>query len=187
MVTLPEIPTCPARMQCRPIVTLWPIWTRLSILLPSPITVSRMLPRSIVVLAPISTSSWMMTRPTCGIFCVALRAGNIAVAVLADPHAGMDDDAVADQRMGDRGAGADACSRGRSAPPARSMAPAAMTVPAPISARGPITAPGSIVTPFSSRAEGCTWAPAATPAASNSEDGRTESGNSERATATKAR
>src|SRR6266446_1371019 len=64
---------------------------------------------------------------------------------------------------------------------------AAITVPAPISAPGPTTAPGSIVTPFSTRAEGCTCAPDATPFASNSEDGRIASANSARATVTKAR
>ena len=34
--------------------------------MPSPMTVSRVAPRSIVALAPISTSSWMMTRLFCG-------------------------------------------------------------------------------------------------------------------------
>ena len=51
------------------------------------------------VLAPISTSSWMMTRPTCGTLRWPARAHQIAEAVLADAAAGMDDDAVADQRM----------------------------------------------------------------------------------------
>ena len=36
-------------------------------------TVSRLAPRSMVVLAPISTSSWMMTRPICGTFSVPRR------------------------------------------------------------------------------------------------------------------
>ena len=36
----PAIPTCAATMQCSPISTLWPTWTRLSILLPRPTTVS---------------------------------------------------------------------------------------------------------------------------------------------------
>ena len=47
--------------------TLCAICTRLSIFVPAPITVSSMLPRSIVVFAPISTSSSTMQRPTCGI------------------------------------------------------------------------------------------------------------------------
>ncbi len=55
-------------------------------------------------------------------------------------------------------------------------APAAITVPAPISARGPITASGSMVTPASSRAVGCTCAPAARPLAPNSDDGRSAAG-----------
>ena len=43
-------------------------------------------------------------------------------------------------------------------------------------AAGDTMAAGSTVTPFSSRAEGCTWAPGAVPLASNSEDGRIASG-----------
>ena len=62
-------------MQCRPIVQLWPICTRLSILVPSPITVSPLPPRSIAVLAPISTLSWMMTRPSCGTLTWPLALG----------------------------------------------------------------------------------------------------------------
>ena len=46
---------------------LCPICTRLSIFVPGPITVSSTLPRSMVVLAPISTSSPMRQRPTWGI------------------------------------------------------------------------------------------------------------------------
>ena len=91
-------------MQCRPIVQLWPICTRLSILVPSPITVSPLPPRSIVVLAPISTLSWMMTRPSCGTLTWPLGARLVAKAVLPDVAAGVHDDAVADQRMHDRGA-----------------------------------------------------------------------------------
>src|SRR5208282_1194574 len=55
--TLPDMPVCEAIRQCRPIETLCAICTRLSILVPSPMMVSRVEPRSIVVLAPISTSS----------------------------------------------------------------------------------------------------------------------------------
>src|SRR5262249_6669271 len=57
ITTLPEMPHCETMMQWRPIITLCPICTRLSILVPSPMTVSRMPPRSMVVPAPISTSS----------------------------------------------------------------------------------------------------------------------------------
>jgi len=37
-------------------------------LVPSPITVSRRLPRSMVVPAPTSTLFWISTRPVCGTF-----------------------------------------------------------------------------------------------------------------------
>ena len=62
----PAMPTWATITQWRPITTLWAIWTRLSIFVPSPITVSRLAPRSTVELAPISTSSWMITRPIWG-------------------------------------------------------------------------------------------------------------------------
>ena len=62
----PEIPTCATMTQHRPSKTLWPICTRLSRREPAPITVSRDDPRSIVVLAPTSTSSSRMTRPSWG-------------------------------------------------------------------------------------------------------------------------
>ena len=47
-VTLPDMPTCETIRQCRPIETLCPICTRLSILVPSPMTVSRVAPRSML-------------------------------------------------------------------------------------------------------------------------------------------
>ena len=62
----PEIPTCATMTQHRPSTTLWPICTRLSRREPAPITVSCDDPRSIVVLAPTSTSSSRMTRPSWG-------------------------------------------------------------------------------------------------------------------------
>ena len=62
------MPVCEAIRQWRPTETLCAICTRLSIFVPSPMTVSRVEPRSIVVFAPISTSSWTMTRRACGIF-----------------------------------------------------------------------------------------------------------------------
>ena len=68
MVTLPEIPLQPAITVCSPTTQLWPIWIWLSSLQPSSITVSSSAPRSMVVLAPTSTSSPMRTAPTCGIF-----------------------------------------------------------------------------------------------------------------------
>src|SRR5579875_3750372 len=45
-LVLPAMPTCPARTQPRPIRTLCPICTRLSIIVPEPITVSGPEPRS---------------------------------------------------------------------------------------------------------------------------------------------
>src|SRR3984957_4094313 len=74
-LALPEIPTCPARMQPRPSTTLCPICTRLSIIVPGPITVSCPEPRSIVVFAPISTSSPTITRPSRGTLIGPLGAG----------------------------------------------------------------------------------------------------------------
>ena len=41
-----------------PTITLWPTWTKLSILVPRPMTVAPKAARSIVVFDPISTSSW---------------------------------------------------------------------------------------------------------------------------------
>jgi hypothetical protein len=63
---LPEIPTCATMMQWRPTITLCPICTRLSILLPSPMRVLSVVARSMVVFAPTSTSLPMITFPTCG-------------------------------------------------------------------------------------------------------------------------
>jgi hypothetical protein len=62
MRALPATPTQPAMAVCAPMCTLWPIWIRLSSLTPSSITVSSSAPRSMQVLAPISTSSPMRTR-----------------------------------------------------------------------------------------------------------------------------
>ena len=74
--------------------------------------VSAPLPRSIVVLAPISTSSPMSTRPSCGTLSwPARRASPVAEreaeAVLADPRAGVDHDPGADQAMAQGRAGPD--------------------------------------------------------------------------------
>ena len=52
-MTLPEIPVWEARTQFRPMTTLWAIWTRLSILVFSPITVSSAAPRSTVAQADV--------------------------------------------------------------------------------------------------------------------------------------
>ena len=63
----PRCPTQPAIAVCAPMRQLWPTWIWLSSLTSSSITVSSIAPRSIVVLAPISQSAPITTRPTCGI------------------------------------------------------------------------------------------------------------------------
>ena len=68
IVVLPAMPTCAASSVFSPTLTPWAICTRLSILAPALIRVSPTAGRSMVVLAPISTSSSMTTGPTCGIF-----------------------------------------------------------------------------------------------------------------------
>ena len=65
---LPAIPTWAAITVSRPISTLCPTWIRLSSLVPGPTRVTPSAARSIVVFAPISTSSPISTVPTCGIF-----------------------------------------------------------------------------------------------------------------------
>ena len=60
----PATPAWPQIRQVRPIRTLWPICTWLSILVPSPIVVSAMVPRSMQLLAPTSTSSPITTEPS---------------------------------------------------------------------------------------------------------------------------
>ena len=50
--------------QVRPTFTLWPICTWLSILVPSPIVVSAIVPRSMQLFAPTSTSSPITTAPS---------------------------------------------------------------------------------------------------------------------------
>src|SRR3989304_2252342 len=60
------MPTWARITQRVPMRTLWATCTRLSILVPGPTTVSPTLPRSIVVLAPTSTSSPSTQRPTWG-------------------------------------------------------------------------------------------------------------------------
>jgi hypothetical protein len=60
------MPTCATTTQHQPSWTLCPIWTRLSRRDPAPIVVSPVEPRSMVVLAPTSTSSPRITRPRCG-------------------------------------------------------------------------------------------------------------------------
>src|SRR5271170_465164 len=65
---LPESPVCAAITTFCPSRQLCPMCTRLSIFVPRPIRVSSSAPRSIVVFAPISTSSSITSLPTCGNF-----------------------------------------------------------------------------------------------------------------------
>src|SRR3984957_8729513 len=65
---LPEMPTCAATTELRPILTLCATCTKLSIFTPAPTTVASSDPRSTVELHPISTSSPISTVPTCGNF-----------------------------------------------------------------------------------------------------------------------
>ena len=74
---------------------------------PAPITVSSIAPRSTVVLAPISTSSSITTRPSCGTDMEAVRRDREPETLLADAGAGVDVDPIADQRMRQRSMRAD--------------------------------------------------------------------------------
>ena len=102
------MPTCATITQPRPRRTLCPICTRLSRREPAPITVSCNEPRSIVVLAPTSTSSSRITRPSCGTREEAVRRDGEAEALLADARAGIDIDPRAEQRVRQAGMRADA-------------------------------------------------------------------------------
>ena len=100
---------------------------------------------------------------------------------------GMDDHAVADQRMNDRGAGADRAV-------AADATPGPITAPAPISVPAPISASRSDHRQridrdarFEPRGRMNAARPTQRPLVSNSEEGRSAAGNSARATATKAR
>ena len=118
--------------QLRPITTLWAIWTRLSILVFSPITVSSQAPRSIQVLAPIATSSWMITRPSWGTSISPCGPTATPKPGLADHGAGADRHAVADQGEADRPRRRRSGSRVRSRRQGRSRHAARSRVPAPI-------------------------------------------------------
>ena len=117
--------------------------------------------RSMVVLAPISTSSSMTTVPTCGILswrpsASAREAEAVAAdhgAVLHD-HAIADHDALADRHVrvqqavgADDGAGADRDVASRTMP-------APMRAPAPIATNGPMEAPGSTTASAATEASG---------------------------------
>ena len=67
METLPPMAQQPQMTTERPMRQLWAIWTRLSILVPSPTRVTPNLARSTQEFAPISTSAPISTMPTWGI------------------------------------------------------------------------------------------------------------------------
>ena len=117
---------------------------------------------------------------------VPLRSHGEAEAVLPDAHAGMEDDAVADEGVGDGDVGADRAVPAD--PDLRAddrMGPE--RVPAPISACGPMTAPGSTLTPCSSRAVGWTKEPGEMPVAAKEDSGRMADGNRSASTCAKTR
>ena len=136
MRALPAMPTQPAIAVCAPMRQLWPIWIWLSSLTSSSITVSSMAPRSIVVLAPISTSAPITTRPICGI--LSQRPPSSAIPKPSAPMTaplwttlrGADHAAVVD---------GDVARAARVSSPI--AAPAPITQPAPMRARSPTTAP----------------------------------------------
>ena len=101
------MPTWATITQWRPMTTLWAIWTRLSILVPSPITVSRLAPRSTVRVGADLHVVLDDDAADLRHLEVALRPHGEAEAVLADAHARMEDDPVAEEGMGDRHVGAD--------------------------------------------------------------------------------
>ena len=104
--TLPDMPVCEAIRQCRPTMTLCAICTRLSILVPSPMMVSRVEPRSIVRICTDFDVVLDDDAARLRDFLMALRTGQIAKAVLTDARARIDDDAIANQGMQDCSAGA---------------------------------------------------------------------------------
>ena len=96
-LVLPEMPLWAAITVFSPMTTLWATWIRLSSLTPFLIRVSPSVARSMVVQAPISTSSSRTTIPICGIFSIrAVRLRGEAESVAADHGPGLDDAAVAD-------------------------------------------------------------------------------------------
>ena len=99
MRALPAMPTQPAIAVCAPIRQLWPIWIWLSSLTSSSITVSSIAPRSIVVLAPISTSAPIDHAADLRDLEPAAALLRHAEAVGADDRAAVDDRARADRRV----------------------------------------------------------------------------------------
>ena len=118
---------------------------------------------------------------------MAVGAHHVAEAVLADRGSRDGRYAVADQGMGDRRIRRRSRSRGRCAPSARS--PRRRRSRCPPRSRRPARSPrrDRRSRRFPGARPDARTRPAATPLASNSDDGRSASGNSARATSTNAR
>src|SRR5207249_2494365 len=162
----PETPTWATRIECSPTSTLCPIWTRLSILVPRRTMVSPKVARSIVVLAPISTSSSMTTPPVCGI--LRWRAPSKANP---KPSAPMTAPGCTSTRRPSR-APASSVTCGPSTQPSPTSTSGPTYVSAPTRAPDPMRAPASITASgptaavASTRASAATTALASTPGSS---------------------
>ena len=131
---LPATPDIAAMIVCAPMRTLCAICTRLSSFTPSSMTVSSIAPRSIVVFAPISTSSPITTLPTCGIFCHVPRSG-----AKPKPSAPMTAPGCTMQRAPMR-------------TPSSSVTRGPMRVPSPTATFAPSTVPAPMTAPVADRA-----------------------------------
>ena len=146
------MPTCATITQCLPMVTLWAICTRLSIFVPSPISVSRPLPRSMRVGADLDVVADDHA-PELRHLEMALRPHREAEPILPDAHAGVEDDPVTEHYVrqahmgGDRAVPTDAHTLSNHAAGADPRARSDLRL-------GPTTAPGSTPTPSPSRAVG---------------------------------
>ncbi len=179
------MPTWAAIKQCRPIETLCAIWTRLSILVPSPIVVSR-------VAAAIDRRvgadlDIVLDDDAAGLrnLLMALRTWQIAETVLADAGAGMDDHAIADQRMQDRGAGTDRAAAPDADIRTDNRAGRDQRAGADFGARSDDRHRIDGDAGFEARGWMHLRRRGARPVVPNSDDGRSAAGNSFRATATK--
>ncbi len=139
-----------------------------------------------VVLAPISTSSWITTRPICG----TLRCPPAPMAK-PKPSCPMRAPAWIVTRLPTSAWVTVAAGPMKPSRPNRTPAPttalAETTVPRPISAPAPTTAPGSTVTPSSRRAAGWTCAAGETPVSPHGPCRRVAAGNSRCITSATAR
>src|SRR5437762_7042259 len=154
IVVLPATAEQPAITVCAPMCTLWAIWIRLSSFTPSSMTVSSSAPRSMQVLAPISTSSPMRTAPSCSIFsqrpCVGAKpkpSAPITTPLWTMPRSPMRQPLPSTT-----------CGASRVAAPTIASAP--MRQLAPMTAASPIRAPASMTAS----------APTVTPAPCTSDD-----------------